>query len=387
MCSDARRGRKGRPESARKGGKGWPSFAVFAGALFSTLAFAAYARGQDLARYSIESAIAVDEFAGENSVHSPQIIIDVSAAMRVGTRWQIYVRPWFRMPRPNAPGQPQPDWDKELYQAGVRYERAGPLAARVEAGYILSPIGLGLFDVRPGANPTIAPHLSYLQPMPTFDPTVRPRVSAVAATYPLGGQLTVSTARWDARGAVINAAPTRIYAVGAVTNPAQTPIVVVGGGITPVIGLRLGAALAHGLYATSDELTVAERGGRAMTMTSGEGEWAFGGTKIAGEILRTAFDTIGGTTSTAYEFFIQGQQTLTPRWFAASRFEGTSAPPLVNGIVPGVRTELRIFEATVGYRLSPDVTLRGSYYTRRPYGATTWTDQVGASVVWARRWW
>jgi len=352
---------------------------------FFTIA-ASDARAQEIARYSLESVVAVDEFGGQNSVHSPQIVIDVSAAVRMGDHWQVYVRPWFRLPRPNAPGLDVPDWDKELYQAGVRYERSGPVAVRLDAGQILSPIGLGLFDVRPGLNPTIVPHISYVSPMPVFDPT-GPRVTPVSATYPLGAQLTVSSLHWDARAAVINTAPTRVWAIGAVTNPKQTPVVVVGGGITPAIGLRLGAAFARGDYATPAELTVPTSTGRAMTMASGEGEWAFSGTKISGEILRTSFDTLGVTSAVAYEWFVQGQQTLSPRWFAAARHEGASAPPLVNGIVPGTRTQFKAVEATAGYRLSPDLTLRASYYAREFYGATTWTNQIGASVVWAHRWW
>jgi hypothetical protein len=352
---------------------------------FFTIA-ASDVRAQESARYSLESVVAIDEFGGQNSVHSPQIIIDVSAAVRMGDHWQVYVRPWFRLPRPNAPGLDVPDWDTELYQAGVRYERAGPVAMRFDAGQILSPIGLGLFDVRPGLNPTIVPHISYVSPMPVFDPT-GPRVTPVSATYPLGAQLTVSALHWDARAAVINASPTRAWVIGAVTNPKQTPVVVVGGGVTPVIGLRVGAAFARGDYATPAEITVPVPDGRAMTMASGEAEWAFSATKVSGEILRTSFDARGGTSAVAYEWFVQGQQTLSPRWFVAARHEGTSAPPLVNGIVPGTRAELRIVEATAGYRLSPDLTLRGSYYMRKNYNAATWTNQIGASVVWAHRWW
>ena len=123
-----------------------------------------------------------------------------------------------------------------------------------------------------------------------------------------------------------------------------------------------------------------------MTMAAGEGEWAFGGTKISGEILRTGFETASGT-SVAYEWFLQGQHTLTPRWFVAARREGTSAPPLISGIVTGTRADVAVVEATTGFRVNRDVTLRGSYYTRRSYGATTWTNQAGVSVVWARRWW
>lgn len=343
------------------------------------------ALAQSPARFSLESVVAADEFAGESASSRPQFIIDVSFAVRLGDHWQIYVRPWFRLPRPNTPTAAVPPWDKELYQAGLRYERRGPIAARVDVGQILSPIGLGIYDVRPGINPTIVPHLSYLQPIPVFDPTA-PRVSVVSATYPLGAQLTLSSSLWDARAAMINAAPTRHYAIGAVTNPRQTPVFVTGAGITPITGLRLGAAFAHGLYATSDEITAPVSEGRAMTMTGAEAEWAFSGTKISGELLRTAFDTAGGS-SVAYEWFIQGQQTLTPRWFVAARREGTSAPPLISGTSIGTRTDFQMFEATAGFRVNRDVTLRSSYDARRVYGATDWVNQIGVSAVWAHRWW
>jgi hypothetical protein len=343
------------------------------------------AAAQSVARFSLESVIEADEFAGQNASNRPQIVVDLSLALRVGDRWQVYVRPWFRLPRPGSPAGAVPPWDKELYQAGVQYERRGPVAVRVDAGYILSPIGLGLYDVRPGINPTIVPHLSYLTPMPAFDPTV-PRVEAVSATYPLGAQVAVSSRGWDARAAVVNSAPTRIYAVGSTTNPRQTPVLVGGGGVTPFTGLRLGASFAHGVYATPAEITVSVPEGRSMTIAGGEGEWAFGGTKISGEILRTGFERIGGT-AVAYEWFLQGQHTLSPRWFVASRREGTSAPPLVHGTVVGSRTDLEAFEATAGFRVTRSVTLRSSYYTRRFYGTTTWTNQIGVSAVWAQRWW
>jgi hypothetical protein len=369
----------------RKGREARKHLLCFAISAAFVFLFASPATAQSVARFSLESVVAVDEFAGENASNKPQVVVDVSLALRLGDHWQIAVRPWFRLPRPNTPTGAVPDWDTQLYQAGLRYERRGPVATRVDLGYILSPIGLGLYDVRPGVNPTIVPHISYLAPMPVFEPT-GPRVSAVFATYPLGAQLSLSTGVWDARAAVINAAPTRAYVMGAVTNPRQTPVVVVGGGLTPITGLRLGASFAHGLYATSGEITLPASPGRAMTMAGAEGEWAFGGTKVSGELLRTAFET-AASTSVAYEWFVQGQQTLSPRWFVAVRREGTSAPPLISGTSIGSRTNLDVFEATAGFRVTRDVTLRGSYYARRSYGASTWTDQAGVSVVWAHRWW
>jgi hypothetical protein len=343
------------------------------------------ASAQSVARFVLDSAVSLDEFGGENVSDQPQIVIDVSAGVRLGDRWQLYVRPWFRLPRATTPTGVRPAWETELYQAGVRYERPGAVATRVDAGYIISPIGLGLLDSRPNLNPTILPHLSYVIPMLPFD-TTGPRVSAISASYPLGAQLTVSTTRWDARAAVINSAPTRAYLLGAVTNPRQTPVVVFGGGVTPVTGLRFGASFAHGDYARPEEITRPGSAGRSMTMAGGEGELEFRYTKIRSEIVRTAFET-STLTAVAYEWFVEGIQTLSPRWFLAGREEGTSAPPLRTGLIVGQRTNFEVVEATAGFRVNPEITLRGSYDARRFYGSTNWDNQAGMSIVWARRWW
>jgi len=176
------------------------------------------------------------------------------------------------------------------------------------------------------------------------------------------------------------------HVVGIAVKPRQTPVIELGGGITPVIGLRFGASMAHGKYATRKEMTTPIANGRMMTMVSGEGEYAFRYTKINGEIVRTSFETLA-QPAVAYEYFVQGIQTLTPRWFVAARNERSSAPPLATGIVAGSRTTLSLVETTAGYRVNPDVTLRTSYYARKLYIAKTWDKQVAVSVVWAKRWW
>jgi hypothetical protein len=347
------------------------------------------ASAQELSRFSLESVVGVDEFGGENVNERPQIVIDIFAGVRLSDNWQLFVRPWFRLPRPNTPTAPAVPWDKQLYGAGVRYERAGRISTRVEAGYLVSPVGLGLFDVRPDVNPTIVPHLSYLVPMPPFDATV-PLERPLSSTYPLGGLLTLSANHWDVRTAVVNSSPTRPFAIGAVTKPKQTPVFELGGGVTPIAGLRVGGSMAHGTYVTREELTRNPLGldGRTMTMVSGEGEWAFRYTKISGEVARVSFETYG-PSAVAYEYFIQGMQTLTPRVFVAARNERSSAPPLVNGlgIVVGNRASLTMVEATGGFRVNREITLRGSYYARKSYNARQWDNQAGASIVWARRWW
>jgi len=48
---------------------------------------------------------------------------------------------------------------------------------------------------------------------------------------------------------------------------------------------------------------------------------------------------------------------------------------------------MSIAETTVGFRINPEITLRGSYDARRVYSAATWDNQVGMSMVWTKRWW
>jgi hypothetical protein len=346
--------------------------------------FATTALAQTPSRVSLDSAVSIDVFQGQATVDDPNIIVDVSAAVRLADGWMVYVRPWFREARVPRPANPD-NWAKEIYQAALQYERAGRISTRVEAGYIVSPIGLGMMDTRPSENPTIAPHLSYLQPMPAFDPGA-PRVSPIASTYPLGAQLTLSSTHWDTRGAVLSSAPTRAYVLGRDGNPESTPAVVFGGGITPRTGLRFGAAVATGNYATGDELAVPQEDGREFRMLNVEGEFAFGYTKISGEVTHNRFDT-GLGDEVARGWFIQGIHTLAPRWFVAGRQEGVSAPPLRTPVSVGPRRTMHTSEATLGYRLTPEFTLRGSYMSRKAYTRTTWDQQVGLSVVWARRWW
>ena len=337
------------------------------------MALSPSASAQSPARVSVDTVFSIDEFGGDTTTNRPNIIADISVTARLSDRWQVYVRPWFRQPR-------TPSWDKYIYQAALRYERPGPIMMRVDAGYIASPVGLGMFDTRANLNPTINGHANYFVPMPAIDAGA-PRVQAVAATYPLGGVVTLSTDRWDARAAVVNSAPTRIFLINDDANPRTTPVFEAGAGVTPRTGLRLGVSFARGLAATADE-TTGPAIDRTLTLVGVEGEYAFGYTKLSGEFIADRFATSSGT-ATAYAWFAQGTHTITPRWFVAARHEGTSAPPYL----ARARTDFETLEATAGFRATTDITLRGSYYRRRLYGLSTWDNQGGVSIVWAHRWW
>ncbi len=338
-------------------------------------------------RFSLNTTAAIDAFGGNNVSSEPQIVVDVVATARLGSRWQAFFRPWFRQPRPSAPGLTAPPWDAQIYQASVRYERSSSLSTRVDLGYMPSPIGLGLFDVNPKQNPVIASHASYFTPMLPFD-TGSARVPVIASTYPLAAVVTASTTLWDARVALTNSAPVRISIPGVTANPRATPVIEAGGGITPVIGLRLGVSFAHGAYLTSREFAPPlAQVDRAFTLAGVEGEYAFRYTKVTGEVVHDTFATAGGSVE-ATTWFVQGTQTLTPHWYIAGRHEGTSSPVVGTGAFFAAQPTMLANEVTAGYRVSRDFLLKASYYTRRPYGRVGNWDHLGAvQLVWDRRWW
>jgi hypothetical protein len=120
-------------------------------------------------------------------------------------------------------------------------------------------------------------------------------------------------------------------------------------------------------------------------MVALEGEYSFGYTKLSGEVVRDRLETAIGA-EVAYTWFLQGMHTLTPRWFVAARQEGVAAPSLQTAVIVGPRPTLHTTEATVGYRLSAELTLRGSFVSRKSYQRPTWDQQAGVSLVWAQRW-
>src|SRR5215471_13190514 len=339
-------------------------------------------------RFGLNTTAAIDVFAGDRVSSQPQIVIDIVGTARLGNGWQAFVRPWFRQPRPSAPGLDAPPWDAQIYQASVRYERTGPISTRVDLGYMPSPVGLALFDVNPKQNPVIAGHSSYFAPMLPFD-TGSARVPVISSTYPLAAVVTAATPRWDARVAMTNSSPVRLFIPGVITNPQATPVFEAGAGVTPIIGLRLGASFAHGTYLTASEFApTLPQIDRNMTLAGFEGEYAFRYTKVTAEVVHDTFATLAAGTVGATTWFVQGIQTLTPRLYVAGRHEGTTAPVVATGINFAAEPTMLANELTTGFRVNREILIKASYYTRRPYGRVgDWDHQGAVQLVWDRRWW
>src|SRR5262245_4991092 len=112
-----------------------PTFRVRIGCVVLTSS----AGAQELSRVGLASGVAIDQFVGQNASDRPNIVVDIGTVVRLGGGWRAFVRPWFRQPR-------SPEWDKEVYQAFVQYERPGMVSTRVDLGYLASPMGLGIMD-------------------------------------------------------------------------------------------------------------------------------------------------------------------------------------------------------------------------------------------------
>ena len=71
------------------------------------------AQSESLARFSLDSVVAVDLFQGREHRRPTQHRRRHHRRRPAGRRLALYVRPWFRQPRTS-------EWDKEIYQAAIQ---------------------------------------------------------------------------------------------------------------------------------------------------------------------------------------------------------------------------------------------------------------------------
>jgi hypothetical protein len=243
-------------------------------------------------------------------------------------------------------------------------------------------VGLANLTVRrPHLNPTISQPASLFSQLPTLEAR-GPRGNLLGAVYPFGGQVTVSGAQWDARAAVIDTSPLRRRGIFVDPKPPRFTNVVVGGGVTPYIGFRIGASVTHGGWMRAGE-SPTNTVGRDATVYTVESELSFAHTKLAGEWARDSIDT-STETRVVSGWFVQGQQTLAPRWFVAGRAERI-ASPFVTPISVEVQ-RLITFEEVLGYRLTPEITVRAGHRARQGFGRPGFDHQYAVALVWWKRW-
>ena len=329
--------------------------------------------------FAIDTMASVDEVFDRNGSDTFGAFFDAVVSADFGHGFQAIVRPFVSRLSSG-------EWNRQIWIATVRYEHAAErVGLRVDAGLIPSPIGLANLSLRPANNPTIAQPSSLFSALPPLEPRTM-RTTLLGALYAYGVQTTVSGTHWDARAAVVDHSPLRTRRVFAQTNPPRFANVVIGGGVTPMVGLRVGVSVGHGDWQREGE-TPLTTSNRAATIATVETEVAFRHTKLAGEWIRDTIETSSGT-HVASGWYVQGQQTLTPRWFVAGRVERIDSPAVLPPATAPVIVDQQLqgVEETVGYRLTPDITLRGSHRARRGFGRPGFDHTIGVSVVWWRRW-
>jgi len=318
---------------------------------------------------AFDTVIGLQDFFADARQSLTQIVVDGSMTVEVSPGVQASFRPKLWRTRG--------DWRALVDQASVRYDFRKGSNWRVEAGRFPSPMGLGVMENRPNLNGGVVwYHRPYYMPLPSLG-TGAPRVSLVSTVYPEGAQVSTSGERWDTRLALVDRAPVEFWSPDPPTSPRAN--VIVGGGITPRQGLRLGVASAAGRLATP-----MRNASWTYRLVNVEGEWAFAGTKLSGEWTRDTFDTPGESQS-ATGWTLQARHTLTPRTFVHSR-ASVIAAPAATGAGFSLRT-YRAVDSTVGYLINPEVTLRVGHSATRSFTSSTLDHQVGASLMWSRRWW
>jgi hypothetical protein len=325
---------------------------------------------------AIDTVASVDETVDPNGNHVTGTLFDSVVSVGVSRHLEAVIRPYVQR-------LPSGEWNRQIWVATLRYERSGPVGLRIDGGLIPSPVGYANMLMRPHLNPVVAQPSSLFTPLPAAEPH-GPRTTLMGALYPYGVNVTLAGRRWDARTAVMDTSPLRSRRIFAQTNPPRFANVVVGGGITPLFGLRVGGSLTRGGWLRAGEAPTVTSD-QSATVVSLEAEYSAAYTKVAGEWTHDALETSHGETS-ASGWFVQGQQTLTPRWFAAARVERMSGAAFYTATGLFNRLTFNGTEEVVGYRLTPEITLRGGHRMRDAFGAAAPVHAVTLSVVWWRRW-
>ena len=327
-------------------------------------------------RVAFDVVAAADGNSGSEVTRKPTAWFDVFGAVRLTDNLQFRARPVVFRRSFNG------TWTTQMYELALRYERPGAVGVRFEAGQFTSPVGLSILENRPDRNPVVSPHSTLYLPIPRYEAGT-PTTFLLAASYPLGAKVTVSGAKWDARAAVTDSSPIRGRAFFGENLPPRQANYTLGGGFTPRIGLRFGGAVSFGAYADQTEVRNQSRGDRQARLVQVEGEWSFRYTRIAGEFLWTERELAQSDARVDGGWF-EITQTLSPRLFGAVRYD-EQWTNWTSATGQSLEAPYQRVEAAAGFRLTPELTLRGSFMTRKGYVVEFWDDQFLASIVYAKK--
>jgi len=256
-----------------------------------------------------------------------------------------------------------------LNQLGVRY--ATTPAFVVDVGKMMPVIGAFAPRVFSTRNPLIGVPDGY---------TVQ---------YPVGAKISGHAGIFDYRAAMVSLPTTHVG-----YEPEPTPRVrpAIGGGITPMIGLRLGGSFTVGSYLNKDDAPSIPAG---TTWSDYHQRVAAFDASYARGYLETHFEAARGTydvplrgSITGFTYYGEAKYTFTPRFFLATRAERNDYPFIRAATVAGGSYASRLTdfvdgEFGGGYRVSTStlikMSVRGDRWWVKPGGG--FKGQGGAAFA------
>ena len=229
-----------------------------------------------------------------------------------------------------------------LEQGGARYARHRALV--IDVGKMIHPLGAFGSRLLSTRNPLIGIPDAYLP------------------VYPIGVMASGVRGKLDYRAAVVSLPPThRDY----VPEPGPAPRPVLGFGVTPIVGFRVAFSATSGPY-LSDDYAVYDWRSLHHRVIATDLQYGFGHVDLRAEFAITDFEVPTRGRIDGPAGYVEARATLTPRVFVATRGElnrypfiretfGTQGPNWISR-----RTELRAFEAGVGFRFTASTLLKVS---------------------------
>jgi hypothetical protein len=180
--------------------------------------------------------------------------------------------------------------------------------------------------------------------------------------YPLGAEVFGESRKFDYRLALVSLPASHVGYV-----PAATPRVrpAIGAGVTPFVGLRLGASFTAGSYLNRN-VADSVLGGRhwsdfQQSVIAVDASFSRGYLETHAEAARGSYD-VPGRTLTGFTYYGEAKYTLSPRFFVAGRAERNKYP----FIRPNTRawtarlTDFVDGELGGGYRASASTLIKAS---------------------------
>lgn len=242
----------------------------------------------------------------------------------------------------------QGETEIDIEQTFLRYSFPSPLRLVLEAGKFATPLGSFSKRYFSNINPLIGTPGSY------------------DVSYPLGIKASGSAARFDYWAAVIDLPLSNEKYV---PEPSRAPRPALGAGVTPIIGMRLGAYFTQGPYLNRDLGPMLPPGAGwkdyRQKIMGFEVQYSRGYFEVNSEFTLSGYDV--PTRSEAVwgkAYYIEPKYTWSPRFFTALRLEKNDyayVKPLSSTFWLARTVNYYDVEAGLGYRLGSGTVLKAAY--------------------------